>query len=454
MSESSESQSQAVDGKTNIKIEVHLLQNFVPSCLNRDDTNTPKSCEFGGVRRARISSQCFKSAMREYFGMEDQSWTGMRTKKLRLQLEDEVKKKASDRVELRFDDESLTKALDLFLWSFYSAMSADEGKQDLTKVLLFVSQYEVETAATAFLSVQDNLMKCLTAKAPRPSRKRTGGEGEDSEGEDTDAGEKKSPFIKSKDKEDIEAIKRIKKELASARQSADIALFGRMLAENSDRNVEAACQVAQSISTHEVDAEFDFYSARDDKNPKGETGAGMLGVTGYQSACYYRYALLDYDQIVENMKGALSGDDVIKGFLKAAVNALPKARQNSMGAQNLPDFGFFVVRNGGSPLSLANAFVRPVRLPRRNDDVETDLFTESVSRLARYHERAAEVFGEDGVISHSLFHLTLDETPDYLRKFGPTSRDKAIAAAVEAVKTAVAKKANSQPTVGAPVVES
>ncbi len=45
-------------------IELHMIQNFVPSNLNRDDTNNPKDCEFGGVRRARISSQCIKRSIR------------------------------------------------------------------------------------------------------------------------------------------------------------------------------------------------------------------------------------------------------------------------------------------------------------------------------------------------------------------------------------------------------
>jgi len=35
-------------------IELHILQNFAPSCLNRDDTNSPKDCVFGGYRRARM----------------------------------------------------------------------------------------------------------------------------------------------------------------------------------------------------------------------------------------------------------------------------------------------------------------------------------------------------------------------------------------------------------------
>ena len=48
-------------------IELHMIQNFAPSNLNRDDTGAPKDCDFGGVRRARISSQCFKRAVREEF---------------------------------------------------------------------------------------------------------------------------------------------------------------------------------------------------------------------------------------------------------------------------------------------------------------------------------------------------------------------------------------------------
>src|SRR6266852_67126 len=48
-------------------IELHIIQNFSPSNLNRSDTGSPKDCGFGGVRRARVSSQCFKRAMRDYF---------------------------------------------------------------------------------------------------------------------------------------------------------------------------------------------------------------------------------------------------------------------------------------------------------------------------------------------------------------------------------------------------
>lgn len=45
-------------------IEIHMIQNHIPSNLNRDDLGAPKTCIFGGVTRARISSQCLKRSIR------------------------------------------------------------------------------------------------------------------------------------------------------------------------------------------------------------------------------------------------------------------------------------------------------------------------------------------------------------------------------------------------------
>jgi hypothetical protein len=47
-------------------IELHILQSFPVTCLNRDDVGSPKTALFGGVQRARISSQCLKRGIREY----------------------------------------------------------------------------------------------------------------------------------------------------------------------------------------------------------------------------------------------------------------------------------------------------------------------------------------------------------------------------------------------------
>ena len=48
-------------------VDFHVIQTVPPSCINRDDTGSPKTAIYGGSRRARVSSQAWKHAMREYF---------------------------------------------------------------------------------------------------------------------------------------------------------------------------------------------------------------------------------------------------------------------------------------------------------------------------------------------------------------------------------------------------
>ena len=157
-----------------------------------------------------------------------------------------------------------------------------------------------------------------------------------------------------------ETLKAALKTLLDGTKAADLALFGRMLADLPDNNVDAASQVAHAISTNKVEMEFDFYTAVDDLQADAETGAGMMGTVEFNSSCFYRYANIDVTQLQKNLDG--DGELVVKtveAFLRAAVVAIPTGKQNSMAAQNPPSFVLAVVRNSGL-WSLANAFVRPV----------------------------------------------------------------------------------------------
>ena len=53
--------------KDRLFLDVHVIQTVPPSNINRDDTGSPKTAQYGGVRRARVSSQAWKKAMRDYF---------------------------------------------------------------------------------------------------------------------------------------------------------------------------------------------------------------------------------------------------------------------------------------------------------------------------------------------------------------------------------------------------
>jgi len=232
---------------SNIKIELHLIQNFAPSCLNRDDANAPKDCEFGGVRRARISSQCLKRSGRLHFRDTGSVDIAKRTKLLKGELISRLQKAGKP-------EDSAAVAVDLFVEAYYS--KTDSKKPEQTAVLLYISEAEIAEAAQCIQDCWNELEAAISAK----------GKGGD---------QKKKEAFKKDDK--------IAERLEEAGLSADIALFGRMLAENKAMSADAAVQVAHAISTHRVDMDFDFYTAVDDLNPASETGAGMMGETGFNS---------------------------------------------------------------------------------------------------------------------------------------------------------------------------
>ncbi len=343
----------------NLKIELHVLQNFPPSCLNRDDTNTPKTCEFGGVSRARVSSQCWKRAIREHFQENAPERRGVRSKRLKAEL---IKALVGAD---RGTEETLSVPVEKFITTFYAGM--DKKRPHETNVLIFWSDAEFDKMVE-ILSQPETLQELR----------------------------KEQPALKTGE---------IEKALKGTQHTADVALFARMLAENPGFNVEGACQVAHAISTHAVNLELDFFTAVDDlKNTtEDDAGAGMLGTVGYDSACYYRYALVDFVQLTANLNGgredALASLDA---FLRAFIEAIPVAKKNSFAHGNFPFLVFAVVRNTGAPSSLVNAFARPVA--SRGDD----LLVASASALARHADRLNQCY--DLYESTQSFHCRTLET--------------------------------------------
>ena len=138
-------------------------------------------------------------------------------------------------------------------------------------------------------------------------------------------------------------------------------------------------------------------------NAEETSGAGMMGFTGYNSACFYRYTRLDWPQLLKNM-----GNDVafatltVRGFLEASVAAIPSAKQNSFAAHNPPSLLVGVVRQGGMGWSLANAFEKPVRPEREGGYVAA-----SAKALDQYWQRLTTVYGKRSLAQVAV--LALDE---------------------------------------------
>lgn len=364
-------------------IEFHIIQNFAPSCLNRDDTNTPKDCTFGGYRRARISSQCLKRTIRREAGFREalEGRLGVRTKGLIGEVARRLAQNGKDEAEARRVVEQVVTAAEY---------KVEDGN---TSVLLYLSEAEISRVAEVVAEHYDAIVAGLAAVPSSPVPIEEGTKAKKSKKERAKGAQGSVP---------VECVSAVK-ELGATTEAADIALFGRMIAENKGMNIDAACQVAHAISTHEAAIEMDFFTAVDDLQPKEDTGAGMMGSIEFNSACFYRYAVVHLEQLTENLGGKRDiAREAVLAFAKAAVAAIPSGKQNSMAAHNPPSYVRVRVRDGGTPWSLANAFSRPIRVGREADD----LAEKSVQCMEDFDRRLGEMYGTQTVkldLASSIF---------------------------------------------------
>lgn len=356
-------------------VEVHVLQNFAPSNLNRDDTGAPKDALFGGTRRARISSQCQKRAVRQMFAagsMLVPDNLAVRTKRLVDAIAEILVAKGRSDADAREKTQSALAAAGLAV--------KDDGK---TEYLLFLGLREIQNLAAL---IDENWDVLATAPAGADGKKAKQGK------------------AKQGNSELVKAIGKI----LNGGKATDVALFGRMLADMPETNQNAACQVAHALSTHTVEREFDYYTAIDDRKPEDTAGADMIGVIDFNSACFYRYACLDVELLEKNLQGdhelAMKS---VRAFLDAFIRSEPTGKQNSFAAHNPPEFVMVRIAGDAAPINLANAFELPVRAGR-----EASLTQLSAKKLAEKALHLQKFYGHSGDIF--VLNACGAETPDVL----------------------------------------
>ena len=287
--------------KNRLYVDLHVIQTVPPSCVNRDDTGRPKTAFYGGVNRARVSSQSWKHAIREMFKDEifDTDKLGFRTKYAVGIIEKKL-------IEGGMESGKAAKAAAEALAN--AGIKVNEKKENTTGALFFISTVQCEKLASLVLK-----------------------------------GEKDKKQYK-------EALKSL--------PSVDIALFGRMVADDANLNVDAACQVAHSISTHAIQNEYDYFTAVDDCSPNDNAGAGHLGTMEFNSSTMYRYATVN----AADLKGLIGADAsaATVGFAKAFVRSMPTGKQNSYANRTLPDLVYVTIRRD-QPINLSGAFENPVK---------------------------------------------------------------------------------------------
>jgi CRISPR system Cascade subunit CasC len=280
-------------------LQFHLLTTYPPSNPNRDDQGRPKQASLGGAPRLRLSSQSIKRALRESpaFQAGLAGNLGVRTKRIGEEIEKKLIAGGAAAEAARKVAVTVAR-----VFSKLETPAKGEAEKTRATTLAFVSPDEWRFA--------DELAAKLLAGEPEPK--------------------------------DLKGTV-----LRRADGAVDIAMFGRMLADDPDFNREAAVQVGHAITTHQALAEEDWFSAVDDLNKAEDTGAGHLGEHAFGSGVYYLYVCVDCDLLVRNLGGntglAARG---LAALAQALATATPRGKQNSHAHH--PRAGYVRVEKGST----------------------------------------------------------------------------------------------------------
>lgn len=372
-------------------LDLYALQSVPPSNINRDDTGSPKTATYGGALRARVSSQAWKRAMREMFpDLLPEGQLGVRTKFVVPLIADRIAAKREDLAERSVDFAKAVLDATGIKSSETDRKGSDEGTL-ATGYLVFIANRELDDLTDIAISWADG---GIDPKKPD-----------------------------SKSKKDVQkAFKGI--------QAVDIALFGRMLADASDFNVDACSQVAHAISVNEISQEYDYFTAVDDCAADDNAGAGMLGTVSFNSSTLYRYATVNVDALMGQLESSEATACGVAAFVEAFVKSMPTGKQNTFANRTLPNVVAVSLRDD-QPINLAAAFERPVYAER--DRSITQIAAERLAACAR------DVEGAFAHPATKSWHVSYGMDAALLDYFGEgVSFDALVTAVREAVESVLA----------------
>lgn len=384
-------------------INLHVIQSVPVNCMNRDDVGNIKTAIFGGVTRARVSSQCWKRNIREVL-QEKISEIAYRSDRFPDYIFQKLVGKgmnpelAFNSIVKVFGEMISKKATEMFKSEEIKTEGAIEEKNNeevveengkkkkgkkekvnkryifkqenynpeefRTDTLLFFSEMEIDHIVDQILSSNENLSNI------------------------------------------VEIISNAKDE-ESDKMGVQVALFGRMVAKADNLNVEASSSYAHAITTHEISMETDYFTALDDL--KTSQGAGHLNVSSFTSGVFYRHMVLNVDTLKKNLK-VLSDEkliELIEKWIVSCVEAFPKGKQTSFESRTLPSY--ILVEVVENPLSLANAFEVPV-------SENGGHVNESINVLKEHRNTLYETFGIKVLNSIEIPNAKISDLKDFVSK--------------------------------------
>jgi CRISPR system Cascade subunit CasC len=347
-------------------IQLHLLTFYPPANLNRDDQGRPKTATVGGFERQRVSSQALKRAFRtsDVFAKALDGHLASRTQRIGQLVQDHLIEKGIP------SDKAFAVARDIASIFGKVKPTTDASPSTGTEQLAFISPQERASA-----------LALAEARAAGTN---------------------------------VADLKDLPSEVLLARdKAADIAMFGRMLADNPAFNRDASVAVAHAITTHRVIIEDDYYTAVDDlKKSSEDAGAGFIGEAAFGSGVFYLYIVIDRRLLLDNL-----GDDrtlakkAIGALVEAAATVGPRGKINSYASHARASY-MLAESGSAAPRTLASAFALPVdrHAPRPNDLLGASIkaLTETYANFARAYpadttnSRTMDVPGKTGSLDEII----------------------------------------------------
>ena len=311
-------------------LDIHVIQTVPPSNINRDDTGSPKTAQYGGVRRARVSSQSWKKAMRDYFRLKgEESCVGVRTLQIVQYVANKVRKINED-----IPQEEAIKLAESVI-----NKAGIKTKDHAAKALFFMGDKQADALAKAAI---DGVS----------------------------------------DKKELQ-------QLLTNNPAVDISLFGRMVADDPSLNEDASAQVAHVISTHAVQTEFDYFTALDDLSPEDNAGAGMIGTLEYNSSTLYRYANVAVHELQRQLGDIEAVKKALKLFIEAFTNSMPTGKINTFANQTLPQAVIVSLRSD-RPVNLVSAFENPIQSREGFVNQSIERLGEEFIKVERFTEKSVK----------------------------------------------------------------
>lgn len=364
-------------------VDFYAIESVPSSNINRDDTGSPKTALYGGSLRARVSSQSWKRAIRIAFqDLLPKEKLGVRTK---LAVSLIAEKIADCRPDLTDQAEAMgTAALNAIGIKVKASKrkGETEGASE-TDYLVFIAERELQELA-------DLAIEWVDADKP----------------------------IDKPDKD----MKAQASKVFHGVQAVDIALFGRMLADAPELNVDAACQVAHAISVDRVTQEYDYFTAVDDCASEDNAGAGMIGTVEFNSSTLYRYATVDLDNLFSQLGDAQAAAEGLTAFTQAFIRSMPTGKQNTFANRTLPSTVLVAFRKT-QPVNLVSAFEDPVR-PAEGASISKMAEKRLAEQMARFDEAFGvapekawliSVNGDAAVFGDAAEKVTMAELLDAVR---------------------------------------